>query len=525
LLRTTFNPNTIDFVEELDTLAMHARGQPDKVALIAGERRITFAEYDQLVNRAGHLLADLGVQPGDRVASMAYNSIEGAIAAQGGQRLGSIGVPISYRLNAAEVAYIIADSGAGVVLAGEEFIPVVDEARAEVKDGSERRYLALSGAAPQGWLDFTKLLAEADRSPVHSLRGPGLPPSMIYTSGTTGSPKGAYRKNGIDLVAVMRILAAFEITGSDVYLLAGPGYHSAPLLFGALTSAVGGTTVIEKKFDAEEALGLIDRHRCTLTVMAPTLLQRIMDLPGDVRGRYDVSSIRALIMAAAPCPFSLKERAIAYFGEKLWEFYGSTETGVNLVLRPEDQLSKPGSCGLPLDGVEIELRDEGGHEVATGQPGELWVRSGSLAEYYNRPDATAGSMRDGFFSVGDVAYRDEEGFYYICDRRVDMIISGGVNIYPAEVEAVLFAHPAVRDVAVIGVPDDHWGESVKAVVELKPGAAATEAELIGWCGLSLAGYKRPRSVDFVLELPRDLAGKLQKRKVREPYWAGSGRKI
>jgi acyl-CoA synthetase (AMP-forming)/AMP-acid ligase II len=163
--------------------------------------------------------------------------------------------------------------------------------------------------------------------------------------------------------------------------------------------------------------------------------------------------------------------------------------------------------------------------VAAGQPGELWVRNGSLAEYYNRPDATAGSMHDGFFSVGDIAYRDEEGYYYICDRRVDMIISGGVNIYPAEVEAVLFAHPAVSDVAVIGVPDDHWGESVKAVVLLKPGAHATEAELIDWCASRLAGYKRPRSVDFVAELPRDLAGKLQKRKVREPYWAGSGRKI
>ena len=323
----------------------------------------------------------------------------------------------------------------------------------------------------------------------------------------------------------MRILAAFEITGSDVYLLAGPGYHSAPLLFGALTAAVGGTTVIEKKFDAEESLRLIERYRCTITVMAPTLLQRIVDLPEEIRARYDVSSMRALIMAAAPCPFSLKERAIAYFGQSLWEFYGATETGVNLVLRPEDQLRKPGSCGTPLEGVEIVLTDEQGGEVPVGEPGELWVRTGSLAEYYNRPDVTAGSMRDGFFSVGDVAYRDDDGYYYICDRRVDMIISGGVNIYPAEIEAVLFAHPAVHDVAVIGVPDTQWGESVKAVVELKPGATASEPELIGWCDARLAGYKRPRSVDFVTDLPRDAAGKLQKRKVREPYWAGTGRNL
>jgi acyl-CoA synthetase (AMP-forming)/AMP-acid ligase II len=235
--------------------------------------------------------------------------------------------------------------------------------------------------------------------------------------------------------------------------------------------------------------------------------------------------MRALIMAAAPCPYSLKQRAVAYFGEVLWEFYGATETGVNLILRPEDQLRKPGSCGTPMEGVEIVLTDEQGREVGVGEPGELWVRTGSLAEYYNRPDATQKSMRDGFFSVGDIAYRDEEGYYYICDRMVDMIISGGVNIYPAEIESVLFSHPAVRDVAVIGVPDAHWGESVKAVVELQPGANVSEDELIAYCGDRLAGYKRPRSVDFVPELPRDAAGKLQKRKVREPYWAGTGRKI
>src|SRR5947209_15202333 len=283
-----------DPVDDLDTLAMHAQDQPEKVALIAGERNLTFAAYDEQANRAANVLRSLGVDHGDQVATMSYNSIEGAIAAQGGQRLGSIGVPISYRLRGAEVAYILKDSGARVVFAGEDFVTVVEEARALVE--GEREYVALAGAAPDGWHDFAKLLAEAEPSPFQSRRRPGLPPSMIYTSGTTGNPKGAYRKSGVDLLAVMRILAAFEITGSDVYLLAGPGYHSAPLLFGALAGAVGGTTVIERKFDAEEALALIDRHRCTLTVMAPTLLQRILDLPDEVRRRYDVGSMRALIM-------------------------------------------------------------------------------------------------------------------------------------------------------------------------------------------------------------------------------------
>jgi acyl-CoA synthetase (AMP-forming)/AMP-acid ligase II len=259
--------------------------------------------------------------------------------------------------------------------------------------------------------------------------------------------------------------------------------------------------------------------------MAPTLLQRIMDLPGEVRARYDVSSMRAIILGAAPCPHSLKVRSTAYFGEVLWEFYGATETGFNLILRPEDQLRKPGSAGVPPDGQEVLLLDDEGRPVPDGQPGEVWVRNSYLASYYNKPEATSRSMRDGFFSVGDVAYRDAEGYYYICDRKIDMIISGGVNIYPAEIEACLHAHPAVRDAAVVGVPDDQWGESVKAVVALQPGAGTTEQEMIDWCRGRIADYKRPRSVDFVEELPRDQAGKLHMRSFRAPYWASTGRSI
>ena len=209
----------------------------------------------------------------------------------------------------------------------------------------------------------------------------------------------------------------------------------------------------------------------------------------------------------------------------LWEFYGATETGVNIVLRPEDQLRKPGSCGTVVPGQEIRLVDGAGEDVPDGVPGELMVRNSWLAEYYQRPDATGKSLHDGFFSVGDVAYRDAEGYYYICDRRIDMIISGGVNIYPAEVEGVLHAHPAVLDAAVIGVPDEQWGESVKAVVRLRPESTASEEELIAFCADHLASYKKPRSIDFAETLPRDAAGKLLKREIREPYWAAAGRSI
>jgi acyl-CoA synthetase (AMP-forming)/AMP-acid ligase II len=286
---------------------------------------------------------------------------------------------------------------------------------------------------------------------------------------------------------------------------------------------MGATVVVQPKFEADTALDLIARHGVTTIFMAPTLLQRLVD--AQIARPRDVSSLRALILGAAPCPYALKVRAAAVFGNVLWEFYGATETGINTVLRPEDQLRKPGSCGVAMPGQEIKLVGAGGEEAVDGEPGELMVRNSWLAEYYNRPDATGKSLHDGFFSVGDVAYRDAEGYYFICDRRIDMIISGGVNIYPAEIEAVLHAHPSVLDAAVIGVPDDHWGESVKAVVQLRPGVTTTGEELIAFCADRLAGYKKPRSIDLVDELPRDAAGKLLKRKIREPYWASAGRRI
>jgi acyl-CoA synthetase (AMP-forming)/AMP-acid ligase II len=507
-----------------DLLSVHAGLQPDKPGLVEGERVVSWAQRNERANRAANALSALGVKAGDRVAMMASNSIAGFELSGGLGKLEAIGVPVNFRLRDAELAYIVNDSGASVVCAGPEFVEHVQAARGSVRGNVV--FAVLGGApAPPGWLSFDELLAAASPEQPPSEEAGGLGATMIYTSGTTGHPKGAYRPHGVPLEHVMNAIQMFGLSGDDVHLMAGPGYHSAVAFFSALTTAVGGTIVIMRRFDAETALALIDRHRVTTTFMAPTLLHRIMDLPEEIRHRYDVTSMRAVILGAAPCPFSLKERATAYFGETLYEFYGATETGVNLLLRPEDQLRKPGSAGRPPEGQEVLLLDEEGNPVPDGVPGELWTRSDWLATYYKRPDATARAMRDGFFSVGDVAYRDGDGFYYICDRKIDMIISAGVNIYPAEVEACLHGHPAVADVAVIGVPDDQWGEAVKAVVALLPGAKAGEQELIDWCRGRIADYKRPRSVDFVPELPRDLAGKLLKRQIREPYWAGTGRRI
>jgi acyl-CoA synthetase (AMP-forming)/AMP-acid ligase II len=508
-------------VADFDFLAGHAEATPDKPAVILGDRSVSFAELNRRANQVAAAFRDLGCRPEDRVAVMSYNSIEGFETSSGLRRAGIVIVPVNYRLRGHEIAYVVNDSDAKVVVCGPHFVEAVAGAQAEIT--GDTRFVAVGPVVPEGWRSFEQLLREAPDSPVDGAGNGALGPSMIYTSGTTGHPKGAWRPHGVDIANVLQIISIFEFGQSDVHLTCGPGYHSAVSFFTALHSLLGATVVLQEKFDAGEALELIERHSVTTTFMAPTLLQRLVD--EQERRPRDLSSLRALLIGAAPCPHSLKVRAEAALGQVLWEFYGATETGINTVLRPEDQLRKPGSCGTAVPGQEIRLVRDDGSEAPLGEPGELMVRNTWLAEYHHRPDATRASLHDGFFSVGDVAYVDADGYYFICDRRIDMIISGGVNIYPAEVEAALHAHPSVADAAVIGVPDAEWGESVKAVVRLRPGKPATAEELIAFCGERLAGYKKPRSVDFVDELPRDAAGKLLKRRIREPYWAGVERLV
>jgi len=506
---------------DIDFLAVHAEGSPHKPALILGERSVDFASLNERANKAAHVFTELGCEAQDRVAIMSFNSIQGFEISNGLRREKLIAVPVNYRLRGSEVAYLLNDSGASVVCADNDHVDVLEAARPEVK--GHRHFVATGSRRPDGWSSYEELMSGAPDDPIEAQGSGGLGASMIYTSGTTGHPKGAWRPNGVNIENVLQVISIFGLTQSDVHLMCGPGYHSAVSFFAALHQVLGATDVIQPKFEADGALDLIERHLVTTAFMAPTLLQRLVD--AQERRPRDLSSLRALILGAAPCPQALKVRAEAVLGQVIWEFYGATETGINTVLRPEDQLRKPGSCGTAVPGQEIRLVGPDGRDVHEGEPGEFMVRNTWLAEYYNRPDATGKSLHDGFFSVGDVAYRDDEGYYYICDRQIDMVISGGANIYPAEIEAVLYGHPAVMDAAVIGVPDAQWGESVKAVVQLRAGMNATAEELIAFCDARLAGYKKPRSVDFVIELPRDAAGKLLKRMVREPYWDGMTRKV
>ena len=508
-------------VAALDFLAIHAGDSPVKPAVILGGRTLDFATLNQQANRAANVFKSLDCAPGDRIATMAFNSIEAFEIANGLRRAGMVVVPVNYRLRGAEIAYVLNDSGAKVVVAGPDHVDVVTSSAPDVT--GDLQYVALGSRLRGGWLSYHALMERAADKEQAGSGGDALAASMIYTSGTTGNPKGAWRPHGVSIENVMQVISLFELSQSDVHLMCGPGYHSGVAFFSALHQVLGATVVVQPRFEAGDALDLIAQHGVTTTFIAPTLLQRLVDAQ-ELRPR-NVASLRAVILGAAPCPYALKVRAEAVFGKVLWEFYGATETGVNTVLRPEDQMRKPGSCGTAVPGQEIRLVGADGEEAPDGEPGELMVRSNWLAEYYKRPDATGKSLHDGFFSVGDVAYRDAEGYYFICDRRIDMIISGGVNIYPAEVEAALHAHPAVMDAAVIGVPDEQWGESVKAVVQLRPGAKATSDELIAFCAGRLASYKKPRSIDFVAELQRDAAGKLLKRNIREPYWAAAGRRI
>ena len=450
----------------MDFLALHAESQPEKPAVICGDEVLDFASLSRRASRAANAFTGLGCTEGDRVAWMSFNSITGAEIANGARRAGLVIVPVNYRLRGPEIAYVLNDSGAKVAAAGPDHVDAMAAAVPDVK--SDVRFVTAGVQAPRGWLSYRDLAAAASEQ--FEAIGDGLGPSMIYTSGTTGNPKGAWRPHGVDIANVLQVISIFELSQGDVHLMCGPGYHSGVSFFSALHQVLGATVVMQPKFEAEDALDLIERHRVTTSFIAPTLLQRLVD--AQQRRPRDTSSLRAVILGAAPCPHTLKVRAEAAFGQVLWEFYGATETGINTVLRPEDQMRKPGSCGTAVPGQEIRVvRDDGS------------------------------------------------------DRRVDMIISGGVNIYPAEVEAVLHAHPAVMDAAVIGVPDEQWGESVRAVVQLRADMRATADELIAFCAERLAGYKKPRSVEFVDELPRDAAGKLLKRKLRDAYWTGAGRKI
>ena len=508
----------------MDYVALHAQSKPDAVAQIEGDRRLTWRALLERRSRLASSLVKQGVGRGEHVIIYAPNSLEYLLASAATRAANAVPIPMNHRLVAEEVSYILDHSDAVAAFVGGPFVATADQVRRD----AHRVRLWITLDAERAWATSLDELVDAGSAePPAPDPAQGLGGSMIYTGGTTGKPKGALRAASDAQLTLAFMQALGMIHERHVHLVAGPLYHSAPGSFALFAAVLGGTVVVMPKFDPEQALHLIATHRVTSTFMAPTLIKRIIDLPDSARARYDVSSMRSLVVAAAPCPMRVKEAALAYFGPSLFEFYGSTELGINTILRPEDVLRRPGSCGRVAPNVEIALLDDDGRPVPEGEPGELYVRRfGAMFDsYYRNAEATRQTERQGWHSVGDVAWVDADGFYTLCDRKRDMIISGGVNIYPAEVEDALHRHPAVEDVAVFGVPDDDWGERVHAAVQLRANHTLTADELRDFARTHLADYKVPREVSFPADFPRDAAGKLIKRLLRDPYWAGRGRKI
>jgi long-chain acyl-CoA synthetase len=350
---------------------------------------------------------------------------------------------------------------------------------------------------------------------------------MLYTSGTTGKPKGVaigdddFRRSAAG-VALMG--TPWNIGPDDAYLLVGPAYHAGPAIWAQVALAIGGRVVVMRRWDAEEALRLIEQHRVSITHMVPANFIRILDLPEEQRNRYDLSSLRVVLHAAAPCPIPVKRRIMDVFPPgTVWEYYGASEGG-GTSISPDEWLRKPGSVGRPYPGNEFRILGESGEELAAGETGVIWVRTARTSfAYHNDPEKTAQTYREGgWFSVGDMGYLDEEGYLYITDRKSDMVISGGVNIYPREIENCLYESPDVVDCAVFGIPDPKWGESLVAVVQRREGSDLEESGVVDWVRTRLADYKKPRHVEFVDELPRDPNGKVVKRKLRDDYVAALG---
>ena len=502
-------------------LGQIAAQTPDEPAVImAGSGRVlTFRELDEESNRLAQLLYAEGLRPGDHVAFMLENHPLYLAIAWAAQRSGLYYTAISTRLQHEELAYIVDNCGAKV------FITSASMETAVRHPPEVPLRLMLGGAAP-GYESYEERVAQHPPTPIEN-ECEGV--DMLYSSGTTGRPKGikpALSKAPMGqpgpLYQLLSLL--FQPDADSVYLSPAPLYHAAPLRYCLTMHRFGATVVVMEKFDPEAALAAIEKYGVTHSQWVPTMFIRMLKLPEEVRARYDVSSLRVAVHAAAPCPVPVKEQMIEWWGPILHEYYAGTEGNCFVYTNSEDWLAHKGTVGRCVLG-EVHVCDDEGNELPPGEPGTLYFANGPEFEYHGDEAKTAAS-RDpkgrGWTTLGDVGYVDEDGFIYLTDRRDYMIISGGVNIYPQEAENVLAVHPKVADVAVFGVPDDEMGEAVKAVVQpLSMDDAGPElgAELIAYCRDRLAHYKCPRSVDFRAELPRHPTGKLFKRLLRDEYWA------
>lgn len=508
----------IDAVAKGMAVAYWAARAPQRAALRTPFGDRTFAGLNANSNRLVRALASRGVGVDDGVAIMSANRPQFAETLAASQRAGWRLTTVNWHLTGAEAGYIVDDCDAKVFVADARFADAAREAAALAPNATVR--LSLGGDI-DGFEPFDEVIADEDPRDVDE---PTLGMTMLYTSGTTGRPKGVFRRGTPPTSVALAELSSYD-PETSVHLCTGPWYHAAPLAFSLTTPMNAGvTTVVMDGWDAHETLQLVDAHRVTHSHMVPTMFHRLLSLPDDVRSQYDTSSLQVVIHGAAPCPVHVKQRLMDWWGPVLWEYYAATE-GTGTLVSPHAWLKHPGTVGKPNPPDQVRVLDDDGNDAPANRPGTIYLKAPAHLdqgrfEYYKSPDKTAGSYRGDYFTLGDVGYFDDEGYLFLTDRSAHLIISGGVNIYPAEVEAALMEHPDVGDVGVIGVPDDDWGEIVVAVVEPQPGvepSPALEDALVEWCRERIAHFKCPRRVDFVDALPRHDNGKLYKQVLRERY--------
>ena len=518
----------------------HIADRGSEIALVDETHSVTWAELDERVNRLVNGLRSHGLVTGDTIAVIAGNQCEWFEIAMACAHGGWTYVPVNWHWVADELAYVYADAEAKAMIVDQRFDATVS---ASLKDDRAKNLSLVVGIGTTSdaavrndsrFIDFETVLASAsaDEPADQMLGGP-----MFYTSGTTGRPKGVRGalSGGMAMTPdIMKFIAAgfsnfLPIPGRT--MLCGPFYHSAQWAFSFFPMVGGSSVVMQHKYDSAEMLRLIDEHAWTNVHLVPTQMKRLLDLPQAVKDTFEGAALSTVWHGAAPCPPAVKRGLIEWWGPKITEYYGSTEGSIISTVSSQEWLDKGGSVGKPLDSVEVLVLNDANERVAQGSEGTLYFRNkmGTDFSYHNDEVKTKDAhLEPGVFTTGDVGYIDADGYLWLSDRKIDMIISGGVNIYPAEIEGVIAVHPGVEDVAVIGVPDEEFGESVKALVQVQEGVAES-AELataiIAHCRELLAGYKAPRSVDFIAHIPRTGTGKIQKKPLRAPYWEGHSRKI
>ncbi len=509
--------------------------------IVSGARRLTTAGMSERAARAASGLASLGVVAGDIVALFLRNDLAFFEASTAVGLLGAYPTPVNWHGTAEEARYIFENSGAKVVLVHADLLGSI---RAAIPPGviilvvpTPPEIGDAYGIAPEAravpgdltnWSDWLEGFAP--------FQAPPKPPpgTIIYTSGTTGHPKGVRRSQptpeqyefGLRNLA---LIFGFATRAPDkiISVMTGPMYHSAPNAYGLVAARIGATLHLEARFDPEELLGMIQDLRITHIHMVPIMFNRLLKLPDEVKRKYDLSSLEFVVHAAAPCPAPTKRAMIEWWGPVIYEYYGATETGGVVFCNSEQWLSHPGTVGKPLAGADVRVIDTQGNTLPAGEIGEVVAKFPGVADFtYHKDHAKrVASEKAGLIAPGDIGYFDADGYLYLCDRAKDMIISGGVNIYPAEIEAVLHRMPGVADCAVFGVPDDEYGEAVHAVVQPQANAGLSEADVKAFLKPHLSGFKIPRTIDFSADLPREDSGKIFKRKLRDPFWANRATRI